>query len=866
MLENIVENKYLSAVNSYTALDMSSRKITGSLIEKKDKQLVIDIGDSKAMQIELIKDVSINKGDMALIDRRNIARSKVVDIGIYEEVNNEEKNIYARKLKSLGIDVSEENIKIIRRLDGAGIVITKDNFETYKLARTSLENISSSLDYEGAVRLVEMGIDLENESIEKIDSLVSELEEEKEGFNILKMFKKSELTTEDAEQIAEEIYGSKMGKDIIDIIKSLHKEKVSITKKNIEKINDVFYKLHNLKEVEDKTFIDTIKNQLDINIDNLYKVKRYVKNRERNIEVDLKNLRQILKLESYETNKTMEVKVTSKDLENLEEDIRKFIADLDLQASRENINMTKEFIKRNMDISKENILSLSEMKEALKVIVENLDKEIAAQLINRNIDIETADIRKIAEEIEGIKNTDSSLAEDLNIDKITKDTEEIISKINNLETIDEKDIITLLERNVDFKISKIEQVILNKDQVLSSNTNTLNSIDNISTAFKEIGKLNFNTIAFQMKENIPMTIINIRDNQEVLQRSIDYKEYGIEEIEQALAKNDLDVLRLNIKKSMEAFRNYNYIKENLTSNMVKQAVAENIEIENVELDIASRYVQDYRRTKGYTFVDNALEMVKSGDENIMFLMKNNRPLTFKELSETNSMFKNENQIGHKISEMSDLVDEHGDNETKEQFQRFKENIRDISKSMNGSKEDVEEAYRRMEESIKDMEENVKFLNKDYNNLMKEKSREISENIDEHRTLAKENKIIQLPLYMNGQFTNLNMYFREKQKETSKQNNEEISVALSIDTVNMGNLNINLDIRKKNVSVKIALEDTQDKKHIEGHKNILIDFLEQDGYIIDEISFHDEGEIGLLAIEDENEERASLFNSNLDVKI
>lgn len=866
MLENIVEKKYLSAVNSYTALNMSSRKITGSLIEKKDKQIVIDIGNNKAMQIDLIKDISINKGDIALIDRRNIAKSKVVDIEIYEEINKEEKNIYTRKLKELGIDASEENIKIIRRLDGAGIAITKDNFETYKLAKSSLNNISSSLDYESAIRLVEMDVDLENESIEKIASLVSELEEEREGLNILKMFKKTELTTEDAEQIAEEIYGSKMGKDIVDIIKSLHKKEVSITKKNIEKINDVFYKLHNLEEVEDETFIDTIKNQLDINIDNLYKVKRYVKNDENNIEVDLKDLEQVLKLENYETNKTMDVKVTSKDLENLEEDIEKFIVDLDLQASKENIDMAKEFIKRNMEISKENILSVSDMKEALKIIVENLDKEISAQLINRNIDIETADIREIAKEIEVIKDTDGALAEGLDVDRIIGDTDEIIGRINNLKTLDEKDIISLLERNVDFKINNIEQAILHRGQALASNGNTLNSIDNISRSFRDIGSLNFNTIAFQMKENIPMTLMNLRENQGILQGSIDYKEYGVQEIEQALSKNDLDLSRLNIKKSMEAFRNYNYIKENLTSNMVKQAVAENIEIENVELDIASRYVQDYRKSKGYTFVDNALEMVKSGDENIMFLMKNSRPLTFKELSETNSMFKNENQIGHKISAMSDLVDEHGDDETKEQFQKFKENIRDISKSMKGSKEDLEEAYKRMEESIKDMEENMKFLNKDYSSLVKEKSREISEKIDEHRMLAKENKIIQFPLYMNGQFTNLNMYFRDKQKEASKQNNEEISVALSIDTVNMGNLNINLDIRKKNVSVKIALEDIEDKKHIEGHKNILVDFLERDGYIIDEISFHGEGEIGLLEIEDENKERASLFNSNLDVKI
>ena len=861
MLENIVESKYSNAVNSYTALDMTSKKIRGSLIEKKDKQIVIDIGNNKAMQIELIKDIDIKKGDVALIDRNNIAKSKVVDIEIYEKVKDDEKDIYSKKLKELGIEVNEENIKVLKKLDKAGLAITKDNFETYKLAKTSLNNISSSLDYESAIRLVEMDIDLENESIEKIALLVSEIEEEKEGLKIAHMFKRGELTTEDAEDIAKDIYGSKMGKDIIDIIKSLHKNEVSISKKNIEKINDVFYKLHNLEDLEDETFVDTIKNKLDINIDNLYKIKRYVKTEENNIEVDFKDIEQILKIENYDNDKIMQSKMTSKDIDNLEEDIKSLMVDLDLETSKDNVNLSKEFIKRSMDITKESIENVSEMKKALSLINKDLDKEMAAELMKTNINIDTADLREIAKEIEIIKGRENSLEK---IDESLNSTEEIMSKMNSLKSIEEKDLLTLVERDIDFKIEKIEQVIFGKRQVgiLDNAENTVKLVDEISkisTVFKEIGKLDFNTIAFQMKRNIPMTLMNFKESQEQVNiESVDT------DLVEALKNNDLEASRLNVKKSMEAYTSFNNVKENLTSSMIREAVRNDIEIENMEIDLASKYVEEYRKSKGYSLVDNTSQILKNSDENIMFLMKQGRPLSFKELDETNKMFKNQDQLGHKIADVSEFVDEFGDDEAKERFERFKEDILGISRGMKGSKEDIEEAYKRMEKALKDIEEELNLSNKDQTDLIKEKTKEVSRNIDENKVLAKENKIIQFPLYMNGQFTNLNMYFRDRQEESSQRESGDISVVLSIDTVNMGNININLDIKKKNVIIKIALDSIEDKSFIEDHKNMLVDFLEKDGYEIDEITFHNEDEIDILNLEETSKMKPSISNGSLDL--
>ena len=64
---------------------------------------------------------------------------------------------------------------------GHDIDITKENIECYKLAKNSLSVISTTLDYESTIKLIEMGVDVENESIHKLMSLIRDLEEEEKG-------------------------------------------------------------------------------------------------------------------------------------------------------------------------------------------------------------------------------------------------------------------------------------------------------------------------------------------------------------------------------------------------------------------------------------------------------------------------------------------------------------------------------------------------------------------------------------------------------------------------------------------------------------------------------------------------------------
>ena len=559
MVDNIAQNKYSNVVDSYTALNVSSN-IRGELIEKNDKNIKIDIGNSKALEIELREDVEIKKGETVLIDRRNIVKSKVINLENELKVENGDLESYSDVLESLDIAINEENIKVMKRLDNYGIDMTKENFETYRLAKNSLEEISVSLDYESAIRLIEKDVDVENESIQKLSELISELEEEKEGFNILNMFKKKELTTEDAEEIAKEIYGNKMGKDIIDIIKSLHKKKVNITKKNIEKINDVFYKLDNLKDIEDKTFINTIKNKLDINIDNLYKVKRYVKDEniveEVSLEAKLVDTNRAIRIKDYEVPSQDKIKITNGELVRLEEDIKDLMINLELEPSKENIKLSKEFIKRNMDVTKENITSIDDMKKALEVIIKNLDRETAAQLVKNNVDIETMDIREVAEKIELFKNPERVMIPSVSPEVKLEDQDIQLTQAEKPVIIDE---IRTLKENIIKSIETVEEKISVGEKV----PNLLPEVElqNETPLVKEI--LNVEEIK-ELKQEVAKEIDNVEKK---VYESIKLENQEVQITEETTVKQDLPTQEImnqeqeNINKIMKKVESLEKVSE-----------------------------------------------------------------------------------------------------------------------------------------------------------------------------------------------------------------------------------------------------------------------------------------------------------------
>lgn len=956
MIDKISQQNPYNAVNdAYNAFNMSF-KVRGTLIEKNETDVKIDIGDNKILEAKLKENIDADVGDVVVIDKKNIIKSKTISAENEIKVEKDEEAVFSDILKRLEIDINDENLNAAKKLQSHGVQITKENIQSYVFSKTCLDEIIGSLDYDSAVKLLDKDIDIENDSLQKIAAALDDIKNEKEGFSFAKLFKmKKEISTKEAEEISIKLYGSSMGKDITDIIKTLYKRDVSITKKNIEKVDDIFHKLDKLQDIEDKTFIDTVKNNIDVNIDNLYKIKNFIKKG----AVEAFDKISSISTRMYENFLPKTSKISEKDLRLLEEDIKSLLDDMDMKISDENIKLAKEFIKNNLDITKENIQNISDMKTALKEVIKNLDYDKASILIKSGIDIEKIDIRELAKQIEEIKNMDNEIKnmkiEEKNLVVEDKDVKEILEKVDKFKNINDKDLLTLLKKNVDFKIEKVDQVVFkskegnviediknlnykmpeynlnltkkslqnideinekdrtsivendmnfkittieeNMKNMMNENSNdellnnTVNTIDKLSQVFNNLKNLNFNTIAFQIRNKIPMTLKSLEyshlllnnkqvntsnfknvdivmpkkitsENENVIKKYVDQNLDIFEakredqktivravEAAKSLIQNSLNLSKLNIQRVYEAYGNFKNIKDNLSSNMVLDSVQKNMNLEDMNLNDLSNHVNSFKENIAKqnvnkpsineylkTFTNNITNISSERESSLALLMKNNKPLSLKEIQKNSFLLKNKDQLGHKISSVVEFLEIHEDESLKESAVNLKRVSRSISKNLKEGNINPKEAYEDINNTLKDIKNNVRFTDEETNKSFNKKFKELSEALELSYVLNKQEKIIQMPLYMNEQFTNLNMYFRDKKNGNKKIDSEDMDIVLSLDTANMGNLNIHLEVDKNKVSLKMAVNDPSDKEFVSKYKDVLQNLLQNIGYELDDISF------------------------------
>ena len=162
---------------------------------------------------------------------------------------------------------------MVEFLLNSGIPITKGNVDSYIKSKEYLNKIIEGIDTNSFVKLVDRGVDLEGESLQKIAQALEAIKGEKSAFSLRRFLRlQKDLTYKEAEAISKEIYGQKMGKDVYDTIIALHKEKIPITRENIDKTIEIMSKLHNLKGLKDSVYIKMLDEDISFNVNNLYKL------------------------------------------------------------------------------------------------------------------------------------------------------------------------------------------------------------------------------------------------------------------------------------------------------------------------------------------------------------------------------------------------------------------------------------------------------------------------------------------------------------------------------------------------------------------------------------------------------------------
>ena len=630
-------------INNYGITPTLPYDIEGELVEKNGKDIKVQKTiDNKTVEysLRLKQEIVGELGDNISIEKENIVSIRVEEKEEKEIVKDEtEVRKVADILMELGLEYTEENIRMIELLLKNGIMITKGNVDSYMKSKEYLNRIIEGIDVESYVKLMDRGIDLEEENLQKIAQELEEIKNQKIPFSIKRFFKiEKDLTYKEAEEIAKEIYGQKMGKDVYDTIIALHKEKLQITRENIDRAIEVMSKLHNLKEIKDEAYVKILNENKPFNIESLYKLKN-----------------------SY-TKTGLENNITAKGFEffTIEEEatvdsLKEILINLDIADSPENINILREFIVNDMVMERDNYNKIISMKESVRELADLLGYVEVVELNKQDIDPLQEDIHKLVEKLKN-DSLPKEINEPLNDEKIR----EIKNGLEILGNIKDKDLLQLIKNGEDFTIKAIKEIIdTNIQNDLSLEYKTLNKVIHLNGIFNTLGdNLNIDIVSITAKTH---GIINL-NNLYATQKEISTSQETI----------------LPVDKISEGLMYEEYInaRNNLTTNMVKESIKEGKVLEHMELYELNNFIEKkINRYKESSRITKAIGDIEGKSERILpLIMKNGLSMTLKEIKDINSFLNGEKSLTNILKDILDPRNTDYNEEQKECIKLLQEKI------------------------------------------------------------------------------------------------------------------------------------------------------------------------------------------------
>lgn len=877
----------------------SSFKIRGTLVEKNGDTIRLNIGGDKVIEALMKHSVKGEIGETIIIDKKNILQSKLYkeknqSLQVEASSSNEEDDI----LKKWNLPVNEDTKGAMKSLEKFGIQISKENIQTFIAAKEGLGKIIEGLDYDTAIKLMEKDIDIEEDSLQKVADMLEKIKGEKEGFSFLKLFtRKKAMSLEEAEKTASQLYGNKMGKDITDIIKALHKAGVEVTRNNVEKVNNIFNKLEDLQEIEENTIIDSIKNKIETSVDNLYKFKNAIV---KNVIAAEEKISQ-LATRAYEAMGYQPDVVTEKDLQRMEGNIKELLTASDIEATEENVKLAKELIRSGLDVSRENIEKINDIKEALRQLHAQLDYEKTAALMKSGVQIDkesVTDLLRMVEEIVAQKSEGDNFdgigmkEEFLETEKINS----ILDTVKDLQLIDEKQLLQLIRKGADFKLGNLQLLTIKgsgKEEVelqlrgVDNTTKTLyhNHIRAIQS-LSQLKTLDMDTIAYHINNKLPNSINGLLHSQltmggrrlEAPQKTV-IKEYVIRNAEvlgvrgsstdveaaKALMKNNIALHKGSFMQLYKMNSHIENIKNNLSSHTIRQLTAGTMSMEDMDIETLSALSKG-KTSKSFDFLQNLGNIGQQKETILTMLMKNAIPMNLKEIHNLELFLNNKQQIAMETDKILRLLEKSNDKELKDLETKVKRFLGEVTEAMRSGKVDAEKTYQQLGKWMKEVEAKVHLFGEAEREAFQKSNDNLKDSISLQNQLNKEDTVLQLPVMMENQLKNLQIYIMNKKKSNKKIDPNNMSILLNFDTNHMGNVNIYTGVNHKKVVMKIGIKNQSDKNFFEVNKKHIEELLTGLGYELKEMTFRVEEEQNLLTMAEEIVEDNKPIRSFLDIKI
>lgn len=786
-MEAINLNKKENIINAYGVKPELLYDIEGTLIENKGKDIKVEknIGNKDIIySLRLKEEIDEELDNKVLINKENILSVKTQE----KTINKDEDNSLEieKVIEKLGLEDTEDLRKAIIYLGDNQIPINKENLESFLMSKKYLEEIVENLDLDSSIKLLDRGINIEEDSLQKIADALVEIKNENKDFSLLEILGLDrKLNYKEAKTIAKEIYGRKMGKDVYDSIIALHNEGIPINKENIDKIMEIMDKAYDLRDYENENLIIAFKEDLTINIENLYKLKHSYK-----VESLDKNIVSPL-YEEFIIQK--------------ERAIEDILIELDLNINEENINLIRGFIQYDLDLTRENYYYIMNMKSNLEEIINLLDENSIAKLIDEGIDPLNTDIEEL---IVKVKDYDIN-----HVDEKPNEVKEILKDIENLKTITNRELLKLVKAGEDFKIESLKKieytnVNLNKDL----NGQTIEKVISLNNIFNTLGELESNTIAFASRRYNTITLNNLYESNSQLKNIENVIIEPITEIEESLIRQE-----------------YLNARANTSLNLIKMSIKDGLALENMPLTELNNYID--KKLNNYKEIERLAREIKyiKGKEDYLIskVMKNELNMNLGDIKDLDTLLNSEKGLGDELNNLIRKQNEIVDKEIQKGIDILEAKIKEFSKSL-------KEGNSKAKDDYKEMVNNLKNLNNSFNSNDRNKD-ETMDNIEKYLNLqnkiSKKDLVLQLPIETGDEYKNINLIIPNINKGIDANN---MLFYFNINTENIGPMKVNLRV----IGKKIHMEFEADKEEIIlENKKILEEGLNKIGYFLEKIEMN-----------------------------
>lgn len=806
----------------YDTTSSSNMLIKGTVLEKDGRNIRMKTDDNVLLDIVTKNDLTVSQREILTIKKSQIeSMTKLSDEQVEEEKEKRDEDV--KELEKADVPVTKENLDALKNLKNSNIPATKENILKFVALKSSINNIAN-IDINLIVNLMNSNTDIRNESVFDLLSMAKSTKSSlSDKFTtILENKVKSPISYDKAREISMDIYGSKMGKDIQDIIISLEQNNVEINKDTIDSIHDVFSKLYNLRDIADEEVAKSLKIDENVSINTLYNVKNFISTS----YISSSNV-------SYSQKNEIP---TDKQLESMEDEILKTLRDMGFTS--EEISIAKAILKQGKEINKQDILEIKEIRDDLSALQKLLNKDIATMLIKSDIDISSMDIRQLLNEVNSIIQSMEDIA---TVVFTEKENEMAISLLDAIKQINSNTILSNISVKSILSSSNTNNDLYNKlfgDALNNNFVSYENSISlKASIVLNKIESIDFSLIDYR-NDNISLNYI--ADKNSIFKQNFE-DEIKLEKLNyQTNYTQSIDI-------KVEINSHYQYLRANMRATNIIQMLNDDIDPMSTDIRTLSNIVSVQNAKQKEIF--DIFNSTKKRDVNfaVSNIISNNQSPTLQNVKKSIDIYKNEDNyidILDKIIEDSDKYEFNDVSRIVKNIQRHLENQK------NKTKDELRENIQNIFQELSNLESAINSDKKPEKSILQNHIKNLSENIRQSQKLSQNNDMLQIPFYMNGESNNANVFAKNNKAKKGKINPDDMSVLIDLNTKNLGKMGFFIKVENKKLSIKISGNDDSMKK-IKSDVLSLDKNLSSLGYNIDFIDISSPEENAKLSFVEDN---------------